>query len=707
MFKFILKNPILEHCIYNFGVIMKFRKFYFFTLLLFLSTTILAQKKAFTIEDLYKIKSVGAPVISNDGKKIAFSVTSSNLHKSKSNTEIYLMNVDGSNLKQLTNNDDADFNPIWKTDDTGIIFSSTRNGAVQLFNLPISGGEAENITDFKLGINAAKLSANGKSIIFQASVFPECGIDIDCNNKIDNAMETCAIQAHIADSLFVRHWAEYNDGKYTHILSYNFEKEQYKDLTHGYFNSPAFSAGGSDNYNFSPNGKFVTFDSKRVKNPANSTNTDVFIVDINGENLTNITAKNEAADFNPKYSPDGKYIAYLTQRVPTFESDRIRLAIYDVENKTNKIITDSFDNWVNNFVWSADSKSIYFTGFVKGYLPLFNINIETQKIEKIIDKKVIFSFAVSPKNDFIIYTNSSVHKPVEMEYFNLMSKRELELTKFNKEIVNNVEMNPAEQVWVKGANGKPIHVFIVKPFNFDSKKKYPLVINVHGGPQYQWMDSFRGDWQVYPGSGYVLAFLNPHGSIGYGQEFTNAISDDWDGKVFEDVIKVTDYLENLDYVDANRMGAMGWSYGGYFMNLLQAKTNRFKCLASMMGIYDLKEFKDETEELWFANWDLKRKDYEKMSPSKYEDNFKTPTLIITGEKDYRIPYTQSLRYFTVLQNKGIDSRLIIFKNDGHWPSNLKSMPLYYNSHLEWFNKYLGGEKAPWDSKQLSRNLIFD
>jgi len=677
-----------------------------FTLLLLISS-ISAQKRAFTIKDLYKIKSVGSQVISNDGSKVVFTVTESDLKNAKSNTEIYLMNVDGTNQKQLTNNDAADFNPIWKTDDSGIIFTSTRNGSSQLFCLPISGGEAKQITDYEFGINSAKLSNDGNSVIFQANIFPECGIDVDCNSKTENAMAKGAVQAHIADSLFVRHWTEYCDGQYTHILSYNFETEQDKDLTPGYFNSPAFSAGGSDNYNFSPDGNFVTFDSKRVKNPAISTNTDVFIVDINGENLIKITKENEAADFNPKYSPDGKYIAYLTQLVPTFDSDRIRLAIYDVKNKSNKILTDSFDNWINSFEWNSDSKSIYFTGHEKGYLPLFSINIETQKIEKIIDKKVIYSFSISPKKDFVIYTNSSVHKPVEMEYFNLSSKRELELTKFNKEITNNIEMNPAEQVWVKGADGKPVHVFIVKPFNFDAQKKYPLIINVHGGPQYQWMDSFRGDWQVYPGYGYVVAFLNPHGSIGYGQEYTNAISDDWDGKVYEDVMKVTDYLEKLDYVDANKMGAMGWSYGGYFMNLLQAKTDRFKCLASMMGIYDLKEFKDETEELWFANWDLKRSDYEKMSPSKYEDNFKTPTLIITGEKDYRIPYTQSLRYFTVLQNKGIDSRLIIFKNDGHWPSSLKSMPLYYNSHLEWFNKYLGGKKAPWDSKQLSRNLVFD
>ena len=669
----------------------------------FISISLHAQKRAFEIEDIYRIKYVGSPTISHNGELVAFTVTEYNLKETKSNTEIFVINIDGGSKKQITNNDAADFNPIWSSDDSKIYFSSTRSGSVQLFSIPINGGEARQITDFALGVSSPKLSIDGNLILFQTTVFPECGINVSCNKKISNAMKDGAIQAHLADSLFVRHWTEYNDGKFTHILSYNFETEKYKDLTPGYFNSPAFSAGGSDNYNISPNSESVVFDSKRVSNPAASTNTDVFIVDTTGSNLLNITQENFAADFNPNYSPDGNYIAYLTQKIPTYESDRIRLAIYNIKTGISEVITEKFDNWVNSFKWSTDSKSIYFTAHEKGYMPLFKINVESKEISKVIEKKVVASFSISPNENFIVYTYSAVHKPVELAYFNLSSKRDINITNFNEAISNEVDIRPAEQAWVKGAEGKLIHVFIVKPHNFDPNKKYPLMINVHGGPQYQWMDSFRGDWQVYPGAGYVLAFPNPHGSTGYGQEFTASISDDWDGKVFDDVMKVTDYLANLDYVDENRMGAMGWSYGGYFMNLLQAKTDRFKCLSSMMGIYDLKEFKDETEELWFANWDLKRDDYETMSPSNYEDNFTTPTLIITGEKDYRIPYTQSLRYFTVLQNKGIDSRLIIFKNDGHWPSFLNSMPLYYNSHLEWFHKYLGGDKAPWNSKDMVRN----
>ncbi len=671
-----------------------------------------AQKRAFTIADNYKIKNVNSPAISPDGKYVAFVVSTSNLQKSKSSTDIYIMNSDGSNQKKLTNHPSADYSPFWSSDSKTIYFTSTRSGSEQVYSLSMEGGEPVQITNYPLGISSAKLSVDGKKIIFTAMVFPECGADADCNNKIGEAMSSGPVQAHLADSLFVRHWTEYEDGQFAHVLIYDISTSKVIDVTPGYVHSPAFAPGGSSNYDFSPDAKEVAFDSKRVKNPASSTNNDIWIVNSDGTGLKNITANNLGADNNPKYSPDGNYIAYLTQVIPNYESDRVRLAIYNRKTGENKILTESIDNWVADFEWASNSKSIYFTIHEKGYQPLYKIDLKTLSTKKLIENIPVLSFTISQSEEFALYTYSFTHKPVEIARVDFAKNVKQDLTSFNKELAEQVDIRPAEQAWIKGADGKDVHMFIVKPHNFDPAKKYPVVINVHGGPQMQWMDSYRADWQVYPGSGYVVVFPNPHGSTGYGQDFTAAISSDWDGKVYEDVMKVTDYIETLSYVDKNRIGAMGWSYGGYFMNLLQAKTKRYKCLATMMSIYDLESFKEDTEELWFSNWDLKSKDgskdgYKKMSPNEYQDNFSTPTLIITGEKDYRVSYLHSLRYFTVLQQKGIDSRLIIFKNDGHWPSGLKSMPLYYNSHLEWFHKYLGGDAAPWDSKKMVRNLIYE
>ncbi|MCB0752446.1 MAG: S9 family peptidase, partial [Ignavibacteriae bacterium] len=427
-----------------------------------------------------------------------------------------------------------------------------------------------------------------------------------------------------------------------------------------------------------------------------------------------LTFKNKAYDGHGKFSPDGKMIAYLTQQIPGYESDNWRIAIYNLTAQKSEIISEAIDNDVNDFEWALNSKSIYFHIDEKGYNPILRINLSDKNITRVLEQKSINHFSLSPEDNFIIYSYSLVHKPAEIAKVDLKNNQITELTNINKEFAEQVDVRPAEQIWVEGSNGKQIQVFVVKPHNFDPNKKYPLVINIHGGPQMQWQDNFRGDWQVYPGAGYVLAFPNPHGSTGFGAAFTKDISTSWDGNVYNDVMKVMDHLENLPYVDKERMGAMGWSYGGYFMNLLQAKGNtRFKCLASMMGNYDLEQFYLGTEELWFPNFDLggppweQKELYAKQSPSNFVENFKTPTLIITGEKDYRISYTHSLEYFTALQLKGIDSRLIIFANDGHWPNYLKSMPLYYNAHLEWFHKYLGGDQAPWDSKHMVRNKIFE
>jgi dipeptidyl aminopeptidase/acylaminoacyl peptidase len=689
------------------------KKFVFIVFILAFTSNILPQKKAFTIEELYKIKGVGSAVISNDGKQFLFTVTSYDLPKSNSNTEVYISNIDGSIQRKITNNESADFNPIWDKDSKGFYFVSYRTGTPQLFYLALNGGEARKITDFYMGVNSPKISPDGTKIIFSTKVFPELGLDEIATRNLSEKMNAGPVQAHIADSLFVRHWTEYNDGQYSHIILYNLENKTYTDLTPGHFNSPTFSPGGSDDYNFSPDSKQVVFSSKRVDDPEASTNSDLWLVNIDGTGLTNLTSMNQAYDGHGKFSPDGKKIAYLTQLIPGYESDKWRIAIYDLETNQSSIITEEIDNNVNDFEWTSDSQSIYFYIDEKGYNPILKIDLSDKIITRVLEQKSLNGFSLSPNDDFIIYSYSFVHKPTELAKLNLKNNQISELTNINKEFTERIDVRPAEQIWVKGSNDKMIQVFLVKPHGFDTNNKYPLVINVHGGPQMQWRDSFRGDWQVYPGAGYVLAFPNPHGSTGFGAEFTRDISLGWDGNVYKDVVVVMDSLENLPFVDKERMGAMGWSYGGYFMNLLQARGNRFKCLASMMGIYDLEQFYLETEELWFPNFDLggdpwqQKELYDKQSPSKYVDNFETPTLIITGEKDYRISYTHSLRYFTALQLKGIDSRLIIFDNDGHWPNYLKSMPLYYNSHLEWFNKYLGGDPAPWDSKDLVRNQVFN
>jgi dipeptidyl aminopeptidase/acylaminoacyl peptidase len=669
-----------------------------------------AEKRAFTIADLYKIKSVDSPSFSPDGKRVAFSVKEDNLEQGTSNTEIYVMNADGTDIHKMTDDPATDSDPKWSPDGKSILFTSTRKDGTQAWLIPVDGGEAQQLTSFEMSVENLDW-VDGKRIVFSTAVFPECGSDNDCNKKNEGGLNKGPLKAHMTDHLLYRHWTFWKDGKRAHTLIYDLNSKKYTDLTPGEFDSPSFSTGGGG-FAISPDGSELCVTSNHDKNEQETTNKDLWIVPTTGGTPKNITESNKAADADPEYSPDGKYIAFIKQVVPGHEADRFRLALYDRNSGNITELTPNFDNWVADFHWAPDSNSIYFTGEVKGSYPLYNVNLKTKKVIEILNAKTIDSFEISPDGKSVVFARRSIQDPREIWRADLTGKNLKRITFFNKEVEDTVDIRPSEEMWIDSPTGKKIHTFIVKPHNFDPNKKYPLILNVHGGPQSQWADSFRGDWQVYPGSGYIVAFPNPHGSSGYGQEFTDAISKDWHGKVYQDVMAVADALEKLPFVDKDRMGAMGWSYGGYFMMWVEGHTTRFKALASMMGVYNLKAMHGGTEELWFPEWDLggvpwESDLYQTDSPNQYVKNFKTPCLVITGERDYRVPYTQSLEFFTDLQKMNVPSRLIVFSEDGHWPSAVKSMPFYYNAHLDWFHKYLGGDPAPYDMTKMLRNLAFE
>lgn len=682
------------------------KKIFIVALLVIVSTSMFAQKKPFTIEALYKVKGVGAPSFSPDGKKAIFTVSQSNLQTAKSNTDIYIMNSDGSGITPLINSDKSEYEPQWLTD-SEILYQVGGN----LYKFNLATRKNEQLTSLSIGLSTPVITPDKQKIIFATMLYPQCGASDSCNQAETEKYEKSPLKAYIADELMFRHWTSYKEELDPHLVMYDLKTKKITDLASSVWLGDAFMLGGGMKYAISPDGKEAAFISTDDKGSriASSTNSDIFIIDINNpSSVKNITKDNKAWDGAPVFSPDGKYIAYKFQKEADYEADRYRLGIYDRAANTFTNLTEDFDYNVEDMIWSDDSKTIYFTSEVKGYTPIHKIDLASKKIEQISGNITVSGFDVN-KNKDILFGGRNIDKPTEIYILN-KDKSVKKVTAFNDSFLSEYDVRPAEQVWIEGADGIKVHTFIVKPHNFDPNKKYPIVLNVHGGPQSAWLDAFRGDWQVYSGYGYIIAFANPHGSTGYGSAYTRAISGDYGGKVFEDLMKVTDYLEALPYVDKDRMGAMGWSFGGYMMNWFQAQTTRFKCLASMMGLYDLESMWGATEELWFVNKDLAGQpwtsdNYDKYSPSNFVKNFKTPTLILTGELDYRVPYTQSVQYFTTLQTLGIDSRLVVFKNDGHWPHNLKSMPLYYNSHLEWFNKYLGGDKAPYDSKDMLFNWI--
>jgi dipeptidyl aminopeptidase/acylaminoacyl peptidase len=674
-----------------------------------------ADKRAFTIEDLYRVRALANLHVSPDGSTVVFTVATNDLPRAKHVEHIWLMNANGTNARQFTRGDAGETSPVFSPDGSRIAFVSGRDGSSNIYIISSSGGEATQLTHVSTGAADPLWSPDGKWIVFSSDVYPECGADDACNKKIADRWNKGPLQAHMADGLLYRHWTSWKDGTRTHVLIADVSNGAVRDLTPGDFDSPMFQLAGPLQYDFSPDSSELAFVSDHDADPASSTNGDVWLVPIASEGQArNITAANLAFDGTPRYSPDGKYIAYRTQKQPGYESDLFRLAIYDRAAGTSRVLTESFHNWVDDYQWAADSKSLFFSAPVEGDEPVFQVSVDSGGIRQVLSDNSIDGFGIDRDAREIIFIHRSTGEPAEIfsaELSGAKTSQPKRLSHFNDKVADEVDIRPAERMWVTGAAGAKIEVFIVKPHGFDATKKYPLILNVHGGPQQQWQDAFRGDWQVYPGAGYVVAFANPHGSTGYGQEFTAEISGDWGGEPFEDLMKVTDELAKLPYVDANRMGAMGWSYGGYMMDWFEGHTDRFKAIASMMGVFDLRSMAGATEELWFPEWDLKgdpwnSQQYVKFSPSYFVQNFKTPCLVISGEQDFRVPYTQSLQMFTSLQKMNVPSRLIIYSNAGHWPSWYE-MALYYTAHLEWFHKYLGGDPPPWTSEQFLRNAVFD
>jgi len=675
------------------------------------------EKRAFEIADYYRTAFVGSPVASTDGSRIAFPVTRYDLEAGESWSEIWMMRADGSGLRRMTQGRHHDTSPIFSPDGTSLLFVSDRDADSQLYVMPVDGGEARQLTDFPSGVSNPVWSPDGRWIAVQSEVYPECGADAGCNRTIAESVAAGPLAVRTTDELLYRHWTTWREGRFTHVLLVDVESgEVVRDLTPGRWDSPTFSVGGRGGFAFSPDGRELCVVSNHDADQARSTNSDLWVIPVDPVQVNpvgiNITRDNRGWDGDPAYSPDGRFIAFRSQATPGYESAYYRIGLYDRRTKSTRYLTDGgvFDNWINDLRWARDSTAVYFSGDVKGETPIFRIGLVATAASKVASDGALVGWDLAADGQSIVYVRSKVGEPTEVYGIPAAGGSAKKLSHFNEALAAEVDIRPAEVIWVETDRGYRVQVFLVTPHDFDPSKKYPLILNVHGGPQSPWRDRYRGDWQVYPGKGYVVAFPNPTGSAGFGQDFIDAISCDWGGRVYEDLMDVTDSLEKLPYVDPDRMGAMGWSYGGYMMMWFAGHTDRFQALASMMGVYDLRSMWGATEELWFVEHDLcgqpwNSDQYEVFSPSSYAEHFSTPSLVITGERDYRVPYTQSLHFFTDLQVRDIPSRLVVFPDAGHWPGWYE-MAFYYLVHLEWFHEWLGGEPAPWNPQAFLRNQVF-
>jgi dipeptidyl aminopeptidase/acylaminoacyl peptidase len=477
-----------------------------------------------------------------------------------------------------------------------------------------------------------------------------------------------------------------------------------KDLTPGDRDIPPFSLGGPDGYDISPDSKEVCYTINNDPVLATSTNSDLYTVPITGGEPKRITP-NPAADEGPLYSPDGKYIAYRSQSRPGYESDRWQLMVYDRSTGTSRSLTEANDHWVESYSWSPDSTRVLFTTEDRGRQGIHMIPVAGGADRAITsDNMTLDDMQLSPDGKVMVYSGQSGSHPTEIYRVTSAGGTAVQLTHLNDDLLAGYALPQLEEFAVESnsADKAPVSSFMVKPPGFSANRKYPVLFLIHGGPQGAWGESWTYRWnaEVFAAAGYVVVMPNPRGSVGYGQRFTDEINQDWGGRAYDDIMAVADHVAALPYADADRMAAAGGSYGGYMVDWMLGHTQRFKALITHAGVYDLRSESGATEELWFPIWEFHGMPwddpdlYSKWSPSTYVKDFHTPTLVIHGELDFRVPYTQGLQLFTALQLQKVPSKLLLFPDEGHWILKPQNTVLWYDTFLTWIGEWLKKPAAP-------------
>jgi dipeptidyl aminopeptidase/acylaminoacyl peptidase len=676
-------------------------------LLLLLATCaiVCAQKKPFDVNALLELKRIGDPQISPDGKLVAFTVQSVDVAANKKPVQVWIVPLEGGTPRQITQEGLANQRPRWSPDSKRISYVSDRGGSSQIWMMDPDGGNAKQITNLATEADGQIFSPDGRNLVFTSEVYPECGADDACNTKNLDAEK--ASKARIYTDLLYRHWNAWRGKRRSHLLVMPVTGGPVRDLTPGTRDVPPFSLGGSDDYDISPNSQEVCYSMNSSPVPATSTDSDLYVVSMAGGAAVKITIT-LGADSNPRYSPDGKYIAWRAQTRAGYESDRWRLMT--LERSSGKVtnLTENLDRWVNSFTWEPDSGSIFFTTNDRGRQGIQVIPAAGGAARAVATgDSELDDMQLTRNGKTMVYTQQSGVAPVEIYRASSSGGTAAALTHLNDQTLADHQMTPLEEFWVDGAEGAKVQSFMVKPPNFTPGQKYPVLMLIHGGPQGFWGHAWTYRWnaQVFAAAGYLVVMPNPRGSTGYGQKFVDDINNDWGGRAFDDIMAVADHMvSDVPFADGSKMTAAGGSYGGYMIDWILGHTQRFKALITHDGVYNLVSEFGATEELWFPIWEYggtpweKPEGYAKWSPNNFVTEFKTPTLVIHGEQDFRVPYNQGLELFTALQLQKVPSKLLLFPDEGHWVLKPQNSILWYKTFIDWMDSWVKNENPKIERK---------
>ncbi|MHB0963421.1 MAG: S9 family peptidase [Gemmatimonadaceae bacterium] len=663
-------------------------------------------KRPITFEEFAATKIVSDPQLSPDGKWLLYAVRSTDLAANRRTTRTWLAPVAGGAALQFPNDRTMASEARWSPDGKSVVYGS----GGQLWIAPISGGTPKQLTTLTGGASGPVWSPTGGHIAFVSAVYPDCRDDA-CNAAREKAKEESKVKAHVTNDLMFRHWNAYDEGTRSHLFVVKPDGSDLRDLVPGAkYDVPPGPFGGSEGYSFNPDGKWVAYTAKdQGASDAWSTDLNIYAVPTDS-GMPRVVTVDKGADQNPVITPGGRLLMYASQKRAGFEADKWRLMLMDVTNKRARELLPTWDRNADGYVMVPFRRELLVltgdAGRDKYFRVTLDTNVNAGTPQPVITEHNNTQLSIA-NNGTVAWIRESASAPGEVWLGTLDASGVSNQRRFTHESdahLAQFTLPPLEDYWFTGANGVKIHGWTMKPPQFEAGKKFPVLLLIHGGPQGAWLDSWSTRWnyQMFATGGYGLVIINPTGSTGYGQKLTDGVSKDWGGKVYTDIMNgLNAALKANPWMDSTRMAAAGGSYGGYMVNWIAGHTNRFKALVSHAGPFNLEHMYSATEELWFPEWEYggpfwnaaaMATQYRKYSPHLYAKNFKTPTLVITGELDYRVPYTEALSMFTTLRRQGVDARLIVYPDEGHWILKPQNSQLWYKEFHGWLGKYL--DKRP-------------
>ena len=669
-----------------------------------LAVSLAATPRAFTIEDLVAVPRVGAPAMSPDGALVAFTVGRAAPAGDRVLSTLYVVPASAGAPRRLTARDERVSSPRFSSDGRRLAFVSDRSGAPQAYVLDLGGGEAVQATSLPAGVgDVVAFTADGKALLLTSDVEPRCGADAPCNARADAEAKG---QPRVATRLLFRHWNEWRPTARTHVLRVPLDGGAPADLTPGDRDVPPVARGSADDVALSADGATLFFTAVAEPLEAASTNADVFAVPVAGGEARRVTS-GPGWDGSPRPSPDGKRLAWLSQARGGYESDRVRVMVGGIDGSGARDLTAGTEHSAADLHWADRGRALRFTALAAGRSALYEVDVASGRIRRLTSDADpnLGHLAYAADGARVAAVIDGLGSPPEIAVLSPRAKEPAAgafrpVTSLARAALQGVALPEVRPLEATSADGTRVHGWLVLPPGHRDGARHPAAVLVHGGPQGAWNDAWSPRWNamLYAAQGYAVVLPNPRGSTGYGQAYADAVSRDWGGRPYEDILALVDAAIEGGTVDGERMCALGASYGGYMVHWINGHTDRFRCLVAHAGIFDLEAFYYRTDELWFPEWELggppfeRAEDYRKFSPHLLVARWKTPTLVSVGELDYRTTVDHGYAAFTALQRRGVPSKLLVFPDEGHWIAKPKNARVFHDVVFAWLAEHLGARR---------------